>query len=502
MTIRTVHIRVLIVLICLSLFSGRPSHARTIDFSLQEAVNIALENSYQIKRLELGIERSKYYLKARESGLKSKVSLTVKSPEMKALSDYKWNSTIQRDEIIREDTLRWQSDLSVRQPLIFFGYPTNGYLSLNNTLYQYNQKFEIKNDETNYYSRFFFRFDQPLLQANYLKNNLERAEIDLEQYELNFINDRAWLIDRTSYRYYNLFAMSYKNNIGEYYVKSLEKVEEIVNRISEDDSTRAIEKIQVQVELSNIREKLLENQSDLRLEMARVKQDLRIDPEDSLDVKTDADIIPVTVDLNRALQYGYNLRPTLRLHDLSRRELEIYHNETKLRGAFHLDLSFTYGLEKQDREYYGLWEDTDNSYSVSIRAYIPIWDWGRRKSNTAAVQTYLKENVIWVEESRSSIRSEITNGIKSLEEYKLRALAMQENMKVSKELSAASLKHYEENNISTQDILKTLERNMETELSFLEAYLGYKKSLIRLMVNTHYDYENQITLIDKLEKGI
>ncbi|MFC1551972.1 TolC family protein [Candidatus Latescibacterota bacterium] len=489
------------VTICFGLLSGGFSHARIIDFTLQEAVDTALANSYQIKRLELGIERTMYYLKAREASLKSRVSLNLRSPEMRLLSDYKWNSTLQRDEIVQENTLRWQSDLSVRQPIILFGYPTNGYLSLNNTLYQYNQKF-IDDDDTSYYSRFFFRFDQPLLQANYLKNNYERAKLDLERYQLNYNNDRTWLIDRTSYTYYYLFELSYKNNIGATYIKNLEEVEKIVNRISENDSTRSIEKIQVQVELSNIREKLLENQSDLRLEMARVKQNLRINPEDSLAVKTDIEITPVTVDLEQAIHNGYNLRPTLRIHDIGKRRNEISLQEVKSQGAFHLDLSMTFGFEKQEDKYYGLWEDNDNSYSVSIRAYIPIWDWGRRKANISATKTYIKQSDLNIEESRNSIKSEITNSVENVEEYKQRAFNMLENMNVSKELSAASMIQFREGTISTQDILKTLERNMETELSFLDAYLGYKRSLIRLMVNTHYDYENRISVIDKFKKGI
>ncbi len=500
MKICIIYIRCILAVIITGLLTGGITQSRTIDFTLQEAIDTALANSYQIKRLELDIERNKLFLKAREAGLKSRVDLRLRSPEMKLLSDYKWNSTLGRDVIVRENTLRWQSDLSVRQPIILFGYPTNGYLSLNNTIYQYNQKFDDE-DDTSYYSRFFLRFDQPLLQPNYLKNNYERAQLDLERYELNYNSDRAWLVDRTSYTYYNLFEMSYMIKINENYIRNLEEAEQVINEISATDTTRAIEKIQIQVELSNIREKLLENQSNLRLQKARVKQNLRIDPEDSLDVKTDIDIVPVTVNLDQAIKYGYNLRPTLRLYDIYKRRSEISLEEVKASGAFHMNLSMTFGLEKHEDRYYGLWEDNDNSYSISIRAYIPIWDWGRRKANIAAQKTYLRQNDLSIEENRNSIKSEITNSVENVEEYERRAFTMLENMNTSQKLSEASMEQYRNNEISTQDILKTLERNMQTEQGFLDAYLGYKRSLIRLMVNTHYDFENKVTLLDKFENG-
>jgi outer membrane protein TolC len=468
---------------------------------LQKAVDIALENSYQIKRLELGIERTRYRLQARHAGLKSKVYLYLRSPEIKALSDYKWNSEEQVDEIVRQNTLRWQADLSIRQPIILFGYPTNGYLSLNNKLYQYVQKIDGTKD-TNYYNRYFIEFSQPLLQENYLKNDFEQAELDLEREELEFNTDRANVINRTARGYYNLFELSYKNEIFSNHLSNLQHVSSIVNQTLQDNATRTPESIQVQVALSNSREQLLENQSNLRLETMRVKQDLRINIEDSLIVDPVIQITPIIVDLEQALQYGYTLRPTLRLLEINRRRNEIGLQETKSRGAFHLNLAMTYGLEKYDEMYQQLWKEQDNSYSVSIRAYIPIWDWGLRKSNIEASKISIKRTNLSIEENRNEIRSEITNIIANLEEYQRRALNMMKNMEVAKELSAASITQFSENRISVRDILKILERQKETELNFIEAYLSYKRSLIRLMVNTHYDFENNISLIDKFCKEL
>jgi len=469
---------------------------QSIDLTLEKAVDIAMENSYQIQMLKLGIERTRYHLEARQASLKSKVYMNLRSPEVSAIADYKWNSDLQKDEIIRQDTRRWQMDLSIRQPVILFGYPTNGYLSLNNRIYRYLQK---SNDEENvdYYNRYFVRFEQPLFQPNYLKNNIEEAELSLEREELDYIDDIAELIEDIADEYYNLFELSYKDVIYSNHLANLQKVSEIVNNISQRDTARSIEGIQIQVELANTQEKLLENQSNMRLEAARMKHRLRLDYQDSLIVKPAATITPVNVDIDQALHYGYTLRPTLRLHDINRRRDEINLQETKSRGAFHINLEMTYGMEKQDERYQELWDDKDNSYSVSIRAYIPIWDWGRRHANIEAQRISGKRTELFKEESRNGIESEITNAAANLEEYQKRALNMKENMDVAQKLSTASITQFEKNQISIQDILKVLERQKETELNFLDAYLGYRQSLVTLMANTHYDFENDISLIDK-----
>ena len=162
----------------LTISAGNSPYAREIiNLTLDNAVDIAMESSYRIKQLELGIERNRYWLKARQASLKSRVDMNLNAPEYKVVSDYKWNSTLKKDEIIRENTRLWQMDLAVRQPVVLLGYPTNGYLSLNNKVYRYLQQDGYK--DVNYYNRYYLKFEQPFFLPNELKNNIEDADRNL-----------------------------------------------------------------------------------------------------------------------------------------------------------------------------------------------------------------------------------------------------------------------------------------------------------------------------------
>ncbi len=44
-------------------------------------------------------------------------------------------------------------------------------------------------------------------------------------------------------------------------------------------------------------------------------------------------------------------------------------------------------------------------------------------------------------------------------------------------------------------------RQQDTEQNFLDAYLGYRRALLELMRQTYYDYENDITLMEKFRAG-
>ena len=60
-----------------------------IHLTLDEAIEVVMGKSYRIKQLQMGIERNRYWLKARQASLKSKVYMNLMAPEYKAVSDYR-----------------------------------------------------------------------------------------------------------------------------------------------------------------------------------------------------------------------------------------------------------------------------------------------------------------------------------------------------------------------------------------------------------------------------
>ncbi|MFC1490057.1 TolC family protein [Candidatus Latescibacterota bacterium] len=486
----------IIILSVSSIYGGTSLYARDIELTLESAVDIAMLNSYRIQSLKLGIERTRYNLEARRAGLKSSVSMNLRAPDINSTSEFKWNYADEKEELVHQNTRRWQMDLSVRQPVMLFGIPTNGYLSLNNKVYQYVQKRDGRDNTINYYNRYFVSFEQPLFQPNTLKNNIERAELDLQSEELGYIDDLVRLIDNIADDYYGLFELAYQNEIISRQVANLERVTDILQEADGENGEPSIEAIQAQVELANVREKLNGNQSDMRLESSRMITSLKLDSQDELIVKPTIAITPITVDVDQAVLYGFNLRPRMQLLAISRRESEISLENTKGQNSFRVNLNMTYGLEKQDEEYDQLLNDHDTSYSTSVSAYIPIWDWGQRKANIAAREISLQQSDLSIEENRTQIQSQIINAVENLDEYQKRALSMKDNMDVAIDLTELSLAQFEARNISIQDILQIIKRQEETENNFLDAYLGYRNSLLTLLVNTHYDYEKDSSLLE------
>lgn len=489
-------LNILILLLSIGLIS--PADGRqVVDLTLRRAVEIAMDNSYRIKQLRLGIERTRYWLKAERAGLKSKFYMNLIAPDIQRISDYKWDSNLGKDVIVRQNTQRIQMNFSIRQPVVFLGYPTNGYLSLNNQIYRYVQTDGIR--DVSFYNRYFIKFEQPFFQPNILKNAIEDAELDLERSELEYIDDQVDFFGEIAEYYFDMFELAYKNVLYSQHIELLTQFASLVQRRIAADPSKKIEENQITIERANTQENYLTNLSKLRIKTAEMRQVLRMHNNDTLMVSPEIDIKEIKIDVQQAIQSGLTLHPRIQMLNITRRKDEIDLQNTRGWNSFRVDLEMTYGIEKEDERYRRLWHETNMSNSITLNAYIPLWDWGQRRARIEAEKISLLKTELYIEERQTQVESEIRTAVTNLEEYQKRAISMRQNMEMSQQVTLHSKDDYRDGKITLQDFMQTLARQKETEVNFLNAYLGYRKSLITLMEKTYYDYETSTALLDQFK---
>jgi outer membrane protein TolC len=468
---------------------------QVIDLSVERMVELGLRDSYRVRQLVLGIERERSFLRAQQAGLKSRVELEVSAPEFSSISEYKYDSTLQRDELVFENTRRWEAELSVRQPVILFGFPTNGYLSLNNRMYRYTQYADER--DVRFYNRYFIGYNQPLFQPNRMKNNLEEAELDLERSELDYRSDVVRMIDDLADDYYELFETAYERVIAEEFLDHITLASLAATEIIARDSTRAIESDQLRVELANAREDLQQARSGYRLQSEEIKQRLRVAASDSVALDPVIDVRPIDVDAERAIDLAMNSAPRLRGLAIQLRENEIRLDETKGNNSFRMNVGLTYGREMQDPRFGNLWEEPRNSYTVDVSATIPIWDWGQRKYRIDAEEINLQRTRLSTEEAMTDIETSVRNQIRNLEEYEQRALNMQENRALAHDITISTIERYRSGEVTLVDVLQTIDRESSTAENFLDAVLGYRRAIQSIQQLTYYDFEMGVPLLDR-----
>jgi outer membrane protein TolC len=473
--------------------------SQAIELTVERMVELGLRDSYRVRQLVLGIERTRSLLRGQQAGLKSRVEMELATPEFESISDYKWNSTLQKNELIHEDTRRWEAELSIRQPVILFGFPTNGFLSLNNRMYRYRQLGETNDIE--YYNRYFIGYQQPLFQPNRMRNDLEEAELNLERSELDYRNSVVEMVDDLEDDFYALLESAHQRAIAEQFVGQLQEAAAAAADVVAAIPARAIEVDQLRVELANAREQVQQSVSSFRLQGANIKQRLRLSPGDSIVVTPDLTVPRVDVDVERAIELATTMTPRLRRIAVQLREEEIRLDETKGNNSFRMNVGLTYGREMQNPQFDNLWQEPRNSYTVDLTATIPIWDWGQRRYRIEADQYQIQRTRLQAEEARSQIETSVRNEVRNLEEYEQRAVNMEENLTLAQQITRSTLERYRLGEVTLVELIQTIDRQTSTAENFLDAYLGYRQALRRLQVLTHYDFEHGLPLLERFTVG-
>jgi outer membrane protein TolC len=468
------------------------------ELTLENMVDLAMSTSFMVRRLNLDVERDQLNLKAQRARLRSSADLELTTPSFRLTSEPRWNYSLQKNEIIQEHTRRWEGEISIRQPVILFGYPTNGYLSINNRTYQYTQFEDDGTQETDYYNRYYIAYSQPLFQPNSLKNSLEQAELALERTQLEFNRDIVEIVSGVSEVYHDLLEEHYLKTVRQELVDKLERALAISRSLLAADSTRAVEVDQIQVELANARERLQSQESDVRLELAEVKQGLGLADTDSIVFEPEFRLDPVPVDEGQAVRYALELTPIDREFEIGLRNQEISLERTKSRGAFRLNLNMSYGRERRDEYFSHLWQDPENSYTVNISAYLPIWDWGERKARIEASKINIEQTKLYREEVMLGIVSSVRNEVLNVMDREGRTMAMLENLDLAREVSEDNFLRYEGGTLTAQELILSLLREVDTNENFLEAYVSWKESLRRLQAQTFFDFERDRPLLEVL----
>jgi outer membrane protein TolC len=432
--------------------------------------------------------------------LKSSVNLEVVTPSFRLTSEPKWNATLGKNEIIQEHTRRWEGELSIRQPVILFGWPTNGYLSINSRVYQYTQFEDDGTHDTDYYNRYYISYSQPLFQPNMLKNGLESAELELESTLIEYDRDIIQIVSGVSEVYHDLLEETYLGTVRQDLVSKLERALDIGRELVRTDSTRAVEMDQIQVELANAQERLRSQESSIRLEFAEVKQELGLNDTDSIAFIPTFQLDPVPIDMDEAVRFAFDLTPTLRQFDIGLRRQEMGLEWTRSRGALRINLNMSYGRERRDEYFRNLWQDPDNSYTINITASLPLWDWGERKARVAAAEIGIEQTQLRLEETQLEIVSGVRNEVLNVRDREGRTMAMMENLELARRVSEANLRRFEAGEITAQELILGFLREADTGENFIESYVNWKESLRRLQVQTYYNYERGKPFLEVLRE--
>ncbi|MBD3411033.1 MAG: hypothetical protein GF419_12615 [Ignavibacteriales bacterium] len=478
------------LVLVLSLVGLSAARAQTPDarvLTLDDAIEIALEQSYDVREERYELESAEKSLEAVKRGLMTSLNLELDAPEYVNQLKSQFNTETGAEEFFKVENTTVEGTLSLDQPIVF----TDGRLSLFGTLLWRDQNSELGAGVEEYYTDVGVRLVQPLFTFNDLGADLERAEIRLERTRRNYLVTEQDIVFRVTSAFYAAYQAGRRLDIAREKLEQTEASFETGRNKFKAGLVPESEALQLEVEYAASRNEVLDAETRVSDALNELKLALGMEIEEPIDVVAEIEFAPVEIDRERAIAFALERRPEIEnaRDNVRLQELEV--EETSDQGDVQANLIANYGINKNDELIDELWNDFAQNRSVTLNVRLPLWDWGQNRLRTEAAIAELKIAQLRIEEERKGIVKDAISLLDRLESAKARVALLEKSLDVARRSYDISANRFAAGQITGFELSQTQLRLTETRLDHLSALIDYRTALADLKRRTLYDFEKQ-----------
>jgi outer membrane protein len=464
-------------------------HSQTL-LNLESALDYAGENSPDIQRSLLNLERAQESLNAQRASLKSQLSLS--------LNPLIYNNRRQ----FNEPFSRWYNNesfntngvLRIDQPILM----TDGEVSLVNTFgWQYNNSdFQGTSNETKSFSNdLYLSINQPLFTYNRQKMELRGIELDFENANISYALQKLNLERNVAQHFYNVHLAQMNLEIAKEELENTQKSFEIIQNKVDAGLVAKEESYQAELNLSNAKSNLYNSRVSLENTKDEFKVFLGMDISEELFVMADVTEDSVSVDLDKAVNFGLSSRMEIRQREIDIENSQFQLVRTKSLNEFKGNLLVSVGVFGEDEMIGEMLGNPTRSPRVSMGFNIPLWDWGEQKARVKAQEAVLTTANLDLEQDKLQIILDIRRVYRSLQNQLYQIEIARQNNKNAELTYEINLERYANGDLTSMDLNLFQTQLSEKKMSLARALINYKLELLNLKIQTLYDFENQMPVM-------
>lgn len=452
--------------------------------TIDDAISIALNESYSIKTAEQTLISSQKNLESVKMGLRSSVDLEFDIPRYSRSLSSQFNPLTGTEQFFTVGNTSVEGRLSINQPILF----TNGTVSIIGSVFGRDQFGSQTESTRDYFSNFSIRLNQPLFTFNSQLSNLERAEIGLEKTKRNYTRAEREIIYDATASFYNLYKAK----------KSVEITEEKVKQ-TEDSYTTAmnkfkagliaeVEALQLEVDFATSKNELLNVKQLYDEAKNNFKLLIGLDINEEIDVKAQLDYSPIEPGIEEAIKSALKNRPEVLNSEADIELGKLIVDEVDSRRSIKAELNANYGINKNDSKFDNIFNSFTDSRSVTMTVYVPIFDWGKNKYAVEAAYADYKMTELSQTNLKKQIEKEVTSAINRLNSSKVRVEILKKGVEIAEKSYAISLERFKSGHITSFNLSQMQLKLTDSKMSNLNAIIDYKLALADLERKTYKLY--------------
>lgn len=483
--------------------------ARELELTLQDALDLAMEDGYEGRRIRLDLLQAEQDLKATQGRFGFQAQLDMQAPS--------FNERVQSIRIPNMlptfntvGDLIWSSTLRLQQSL-----PTNGILSLTSDLRQNKQSVLVNatdtEDETKrFQSTFRLQVLQPLLVPNQRALSLERARLELEQGQRRFTRAQLDLAHDVTQSFYQFYGAIRSREIAREEFGQKQQAYDLAKRKHEAGLIAEVEALLAEVELAQSQNDAIEADGTLLREADHFKVAIGLRLENEVTLRPSFELPAFEVDDAKALEHGLLHSADIRDGEIRNRLAEINVDEVDAQSAIRADIRAYYervgvsdpslvpgvGINERLRSSFDDLEERPRNIGVFVNVAVPIWDGFANRSAVRSAEAFRERQEVNLEELRQFVATEIRGAVSRFRETRGRVEALQTSEKIATRVFEISLARFENGETTSQELTEDLNRLTRARQSYLDAYVSHQVAIADLRRQTLYDFEAGGSLVE------
>lgn len=453
-----------------------------------DAIQIAAENSPDIKRVKINMQRSQELLKAQQASLKSNFSFNLNP--LQYSHDRSFNEYY--NDWYTKDNLSSSGAFTVAQPIPW----TDGTVSLSNQLRWQNSYSEI-NDSRNktFTNNLFLRYDQPLFTYNRTQQTLKELQLDLENAELSFAMQMLNLERMVAQSFYTVHQRQMSLQIAEEeYANQVANYEIIKNKV--EGGLAALEELyQAELNLATSSSSVQNAQVALENAMDQFKIQTGMDINEQIAVLASVSIDSIPVDLVKAIEKGLANRLEIRQRQIDIENAQFSLIQTKSINEFRGNLSVEVGLFGDNPSLPSIYDNPTDNEQLALSFQIPIFDWGERKARIEAAELSIESSKLNLEDEKNNIVLGIREVYRNLLNLWNQIGIAEQSQRNAQLTYDINLERYKNGDLTGMDLSLFQNQLSQKKIDLSNAMISYKLELLNLKIQTLYDWEKQISVV-------
>ncbi len=466
--------------------------------TMDRALEIAEENSPDMKQTELALVRSQERLNAQRARLKSQFSIT--------LDPFEYEKTNRFDQQTSEWYLNESASsggtFAINQRIL----PTDGQLMLVNRFsYDYSfteSAFASDPLSETFTNNLYLQFTQPIFTYNRTKMETETLELEYESSLLRYLLMRLSLERDVAQQFYAVYSNQMSLEIAREELESNQASYNIIQNKVEGGLLALEELYQAEVNLATSNSTVFNAELNLQNSQDQFKVLVGLPLDTSLFIA--AEIMADTVPVNQELAIAHALANRMELRE---REIDIENAnfgliQARATNEFAGSITASFGVQAYDEVFTDMFKTPTNTPAIGISFDIPIFDWGERKSEIRAAQASLESSQLGYEIERTDIEVNIRSVVRSLKNLENQIQIQQKTVENAQLAYDINLERYRNGDLTSLDLGMYQTQLSEAKMAVTNAIIDYKIELLNLKIQTLYDFEKQLPIIpDELKSS-